>query len=162
ESIAGLLEQARDRRGRVAPGPDHPIHQAARKDDIDQVRALLEADPSLIDRGDRFGGTPLHRAVMGSARRVVALLPDRRATVQAIHSASRGAGGGWGPWDVQAIDLAIFGNNPIAPAPGDFQTARLLIEHGAASDLTVSSALGDLDRVRALLDKNPERIRDVR
>lgn len=162
EDLARILEQARDRRGRIAPGPDHPIHQAAKSDDVQRVRELLDADASLLDRGDKLGGTPLHRAVMGSARRAVALLLDRGANIHAIHSTSRGSGGGWGPYDVQAIDLAIFGNNPASPAKGDFQTARLLVERGAACDLTVASALGDLDRVRALLDRNPERIREIR
>jgi ankyrin repeat protein len=162
EAIAKTLEQARDRRGRVAPGPDHPIHQAARTDDVQRVRELLDADPSFLDRGDKLGGTPLHRAVMGSARRVVALLLDRGANIHAIHSTSRGSGGGWGPWDVQAIDLAVFGNNPTAPPKGDFQMARLLVERGAACDLTIAAALGDLDRVKSLLDQGPERIREIR
>jgi ankyrin repeat protein len=137
-------------------------HPAARTDDVQRVRELLDADPSLLDRGDKLGGTPLHRAVMGSARRVVALLVDRGANIHAIHSTSRGSGGGWGPWDVQAIDLAIFGNNPTAPAKGDFQTARLLVERGATCDLTIAAALGDLDRLGALLDRNPDRIREIR
>src|SRR5258706_10946824 len=33
ENIARLLEEACRRRGRVAPGDDHPIHQAAQADD---------------------------------------------------------------------------------------------------------------------------------
>jgi ankyrin repeat protein len=86
EAIAEILEQARDRRGRVAPGLDHPIRHAARTDDVQRVRELLDADPSLLDRGDELGGTPLHRAVMGSARRVVALLLDRGANIHGIHS----------------------------------------------------------------------------
>jgi ankyrin repeat protein len=162
EAIAQILEQARDRRGRVAPGLDHPIHQAAKSDDVQRVRELLDADWSLIDRGDKLGGTPLHRAVMCSARRVVAVLLDRGANIHAIHSTSRGSGGGWGPYDVQSIDLAIFGNNPTAPPKGDFQTARLLVERGATCDLTIAASRGDLDRVQALLDQNPERIREIR
>jgi ankyrin repeat protein len=162
DAIARILEQARDRRGRIAPGPNHPIHQAAKSDDVQRIGELLDADPSLVDRGDKLGGTPLHRAVMGFARRAVALLLDRGANIHAIHSTSRGSGGGWGPYDVQGIDLAIFGNNPTAPPRADFQTARLLVERGAACDLTVASAVGDLDRVRAWLDRNPERISEIR
>ena len=162
EYIARILEEARGRRGRISPGPDHPIHQAAKRDDVERVREFLNADPSLLDRGDKLGGTPLHRAVMGSARTVVALLLDRGANIHAIHSTSRGSGGGWGPWDVQAIDLAIFGNNPTAPPKGDFLTARLLVERGATYDLTIAAALGDLNRVRTLLERNPEQIREIR
>jgi ankyrin repeat protein len=44
----------------------------------------------------------------------------------------------------------------------DLETARLLIQRGAAHDLTISSALGDLGRVTALLDEEPSRIREVR
>ena len=162
EYIARILEQARGRRGRISPGPEHPIHRAAKMGDVERVRELLNADPSLLDRGDKFGGTPLHLAVMGSARTVVALLLDRGANLHAIHSTSRGSGGGWGPWDVQAIDLAIFGNNPTAPPKGDFLTARLLVARGAAYDLTIAAALGDLDQVRVLLERDPERIREIR
>ncbi|HET8549956.1 MAG TPA: ankyrin repeat domain-containing protein, partial [Bryobacteraceae bacterium] len=162
ESIAQLLEQARERRGRVALGKDHPIHQAAQADDVQRVRELLDADPSILDRGDRIGGTPLHRAVIGSARNIIELLLDRGANIHAIHSTSRGAGGGWWAADVQAIDLAIWGWNNLAPSKGDFETARRLIARGAAFDLTIASALGDDDRVKTLLGQNAASIRQPR
>jgi hypothetical protein len=41
EYIARILEQARGRRGRISPGPDHPIHQAAKRDDVERVREFL-------------------------------------------------------------------------------------------------------------------------
>src|SRR5882724_2196213 len=37
ESVARLLEEACRRHGRVAPGEDHPIHQAAQADDVVRV-----------------------------------------------------------------------------------------------------------------------------
>lgn len=162
EAIARLLEDARERRGRIAPGEDHPIHEAAKAGDVHRVRELLDADPSLLDRGDRMGGTPLHRAVIRSARRIVELLLDRGANVHAIHSTSPGAGCGWWSNDVQAIDLAIWGWNNLAPSKGDFETARLLIARGAAFDLTVASAMGNIDRVETLLDQDAANIRQPR
>src|SRR5260370_855839 len=67
EAIAQLLVEAtRERRGRIAPSEvhaDHPIHVAAEAGDIQRVRHLLDADPTLGDRGDATRGTPLHRAV---------------------------------------------------------------------------------------------------
>ena len=39
---------------------------------------------------------------------------------------------------------------------------RLLLEHGATLDLTVASALGDIERVRQILDAEPARIRETR
>ncbi len=162
ESVARLLEDARQRMGRVAPGKDHPIHRAAQSDDLERVREMLDTDPSLLERGDPSGGSPLHRAVMGSARKVVKLLLDRGADIHAFHSTSRGGGGGWWTTGVQAIDLAIWGWNNLAPSKGDFETARLLLEHGAEYDLTVASALGDIGRVTAILDDDPGAIRHAR
>lgn len=46
--------------------------------------------------------------------------------------------------------------------PRDPKTARLLLSRGAAHDLTIASALGDFDRVKEILDKDPARIRDIR
>jgi hypothetical protein len=63
---------------------------------------------------------------------------------------------------VQAIDLAIWGWNNLAPSRGDFKTARLLIARGAEHDLTVASALGDVDRVRGILDEDQDAIRHAR
>jgi ankyrin repeat protein len=162
ETIARLLEDARERRGRVAPGEEHPIHRAAQANDVAGVRQMLDADPSLLEHGDRIGGSPLHRAVIGSAREVVKLLLDRGANIHAIHSTSKGGGGGWWTTDVQAIDLAIWGWNNLAPSKRDFTTARLLLSRGAVCDLTIASALGDIDRVTAILDDDPGAIREGR
>ena len=160
--IARLLEDARQRAGRVAPGEEHPIHRAAQSDDLDRVRRILDTDPSLLERGDRIGGSPLHRAVMGSARRVIDLLLGRGANIHAVHSTSRGGGGGWWATTVQAIDLAVWRWNTLASPKGDFKTARLLMARGADHDLTVASALGDRDRVTEILDSHPAAIRDAR
>jgi ankyrin repeat protein len=144
------------------PGDDLPIHQAAQADDVLRVRELLDADPALANRRDRSGGTPLHRAVHGSAPRAIGLLLDRGADIHAIHSVARGAGEGWWAVDLQAIDLAIWGSNSYAPAKSDFKTARLLLTRGAAFDLTIATALGELDQVTALLDQDRDSIRNAR
>jgi ankyrin repeat protein len=162
ERIAQLLEEARDRRGRVAPAGDHPIHVAAQADDIEGVRKFLDDDSSLLERGDRSGGTPLHRAVLGSARRVIEHLLDRGANIHAVHSVARGGSHGLWALDLQAIDLAIWGSNICAAPKRDFETARLLVARGAAYDLTIAAALGDVQRVTALLEEDPSRIREKR
>jgi ankyrin repeat protein len=41
-------------------------------------------------------------------------------------------------------------------------TARLLLSRGAAHDLTIAAALGDFDRVKAILDQDPSQIRLAR
>lgn len=156
--IARLLEETRDRRGRVPSGSDgHPIHAAITRKDAKEVRRLLDADPGLVDVGHETGASPLHRAVGLGVHKLAALLLGRGANVHAVVSSARGLGGGF--WtDVQAIDLAIWDGR----RPGDRRMIRLLLEHGATLDLTVAAALGDIERVRQILDVEPARIRDTR
>jgi ankyrin repeat protein len=185
--IAAALEQAREARNRVVPADtrrDHPIHIAAEAGDLTKVRALLDADPTLVHRSDRAGGTPLHRAVIGRNKAVVALLLDRGADVHAIHGSGLGTLNGYAPENLQAIDdLAIWGGPPSERwpmwrmglawmrwwlagrprrRPCAMAIARLLISRGAAHDLPTAAALGDLDRVTAILDEDGSRIRETR
>jgi ankyrin repeat protein len=188
EAVAALLEDACARGRRVKPSgthADHPIHLAAEAGDVGRVRDLLDADPTLVDRSDRAGGTPLHRAVIGRSARTVALLLDRHADIHAIHGAGLGSPGGYAPRDVQPIDLALWGGPQVVrPSPSrilldcarwlvsrrstrhrrpwDVETARLLLTRGAAYDVTIAAALGDIERVAAILDEDPARIREAR
>ena len=156
--IAQLLESTRDARGRVIAGSDDlPIHLAITRNDVDQVRRLLDADPRLVDRGNAAGASPLHRAVGRGLADLVALLLERGANVHAVLSAARGLSGGF--WtDVQAIDLAVWPGRRAR----DPRIVGLLLEHGATRDLTIAAALGDLDGVRRMLDADPARIRETR
>ena len=156
--IATLLEQTRDRRGRILARADsHPIHDAITRDDTAEVRRLLDADPSLVDIGNEIGASPLHRATGRGAHDLVALLLERGANVHAVLSSARGLGGSF--WtDLQAIDLAIWDGR----RPGDSRIVELLFTHGATRDLTVAAALGDVDTVRRILDAAPGRISETR
>jgi ankyrin repeat protein len=84
----------------------------------------------------------------------VLLLLNRGAD---IHARARGGMYFWA--DVEAIDVAIWGNGWHRREPG---LARLLLERGATYDLAVAAALGDIDRVTAILDAEPARIRETR
>jgi ankyrin repeat protein len=165
EAVAGLLEEARARRLHHTPvettRPDHPIHAAAAADDVDGVGRMLAAEPTLLERGDRQGARPLHRAASAAARQVIGLLLDRGADIHALHGSGAGNAAGYAPADFQAIDLALWGG-PYWNVRGDFETARLLLARGAAHDLVIAAALGELDRVTALLDQDPQGVRAVR
>jgi ankyrin repeat protein len=150
EQIAEMLEQERERRGRIAAQPaDHPIHKAAALGEIDTVRGLLDADATLVNLGARRGITPLHCAVLGGSPQMVTLLLDRGAKIHARN-----------PDDLQAIDFAIWGERRRPSVNGDI--VRLLVSLGATYDLTIASALGDLAGVRQMLDDNPSRIGETR
>ena len=185
-AIAELLQHACARTRQVTPSvthTDHAIHRAAEAGDVKQVRVLLDSDPRLAYRSDRAGGTPLHRAVIGRAPSVVELLLDRGADIHAVHGAGLGSSSGYAPEDLQAIDLAIWGGPCRVPSfrvffagirdvmherfaksrrVHDLQTARLLIARGATYDLPTAAALGDIERVTAMLDEDPARVNDAR
>jgi ankyrin repeat protein len=164
EGVLRALEDARDRRGRIEPADspvDHPIHLASDAGEVERVRELLDGEPSLLERSDPAGGTPLHRAVAASAREVVSLLLDRGADIGALHGAGPGSTKGYAAANFQPIDLALW-TGPFWGLRGDFETARLLVARGAACDLVIASALGDLARVRHLLDEDPGRIASAR
>ncbi len=157
--VARLLEDERDRRGRVLPGADGAVlHAAIDRDDLEAVRQLLDTDPRLVDAGaPDIGASPLHRAVSRGQTEIAALLLERGANVHAVVSSARGLGGSF--WtDLEAIDLAIWHGRHA----GDRRMIDLLLEHGATRDLTVGAALGDSERVRRMLDADPTRIRETR
>ena len=147
EDIAQMLEQERERRGRVVAQPaDHPIHRAAARGEVDAIRMMLDADAALVNLGSRGGITPLHCAALGGSRQAVNLLLDRGANIHARN-----------PGDLQAIDFAIWGDRPTF----NNDVARLLVSRGATYDLTIASALGDIAGVQQMLDDNPARIRET-
>jgi ankyrin repeat protein len=161
-AIVRLLEQARDRRGRIVPGSDdHPMHLAVTRADADEVRRLIDGDPSLVHFGNAKGASPLHRAVGRGDYEIAELLLDRGADVHATVSAARGLksiGGGF--WtDLQAIDIALWHG---LERPVERRIIDLLVERGATCDVAVASALGDVDRVRRMLDADASRIHETR
>ncbi len=164
EGVARLLQEACDRQARLKPGEDeadHQIHAAAQEGDIDRVRALLDSDPQLVHRCDRKGGTPLHRAVAGQAREVAGLLLDRGADIHALHGRGPGSESGYAATDFQPIDLALW-NGPYWGVRGDTDCARLLLDRGAEMDLAITSALGEQEEVKRILDEDPRRIEEAR
>jgi cytohesin len=162
EAVARLLEEAIARGERNVPAQaDHPIHEAAEAGDVDRVRQLLDAEPGLVHRTDRAGGTLLHRAVAGSRRDAIELLLDRGADIHAVHAAGPGSEKGYAAAGLQPVDLALW-NGPFWGEHGDVETARLLLSRGAEYDVTIAAALGDIEKVRALLDEDPGRISQAR
>jgi ankyrin repeat protein/predicted methyltransferase len=158
------------------------IHDAAVAGDLDKVRALLEADPTLLESKDRDGNTPLISACFAPPSynpqvAVANYLIDQGANIKAKNNWSgtplycalrspdliqrlidKGA-------DVNARAFGANGLTPLQQAAsiGGLRTAKLLIDHGAdlngrSSDGTVLQNVikrkGDANRdmVRLLLE----------
>ena len=139
------------------PSAAEEIHAAAVAGDLSRVRALLEADPALLESNDYLGFTPLHRACYARQAAVANYLIDKGANVNArdyfqmtpLHRASFVAG-----QDLALIQRlidkgaevnaqAINGLTPLhwAAHSGDLKVARLLIDHGADVNAQFSGAL---------------------
>lgn len=54
-----------------------PVHDAAERDDVEELRSLLDADPGLTSAEDWSRRQPLHRASRGGAVEAARLLLDR-------------------------------------------------------------------------------------
>lgn len=161
--IAQLLEEARNAKARTAPSPvvDHPIHAAAAKGDAQAVKTLLGQDPVLVHRGDRMGGTPLHRAVAASSHETIEILLTHGADVKARFGSGPGDASGYAPVDFEPVDLALW-TGPFWNVRGDLTTVRLLLDHGAEKDVVIAAALGEEDQIRQWLAEDPQLISAAR
>jgi RNA polymerase sigma factor (sigma-70 family) len=128
-----------------ARGARQDIFSAAYLDEPDRAAALLAADPSLAQAQDGAGMTALHHAAERGATEIARLLVDAGADVNARDAYGQAPldhAGHAGPWKT-------------APA---VEIVRLLLDHGASVDIFQAAALGDLPRLRALLDEDPQRV----
>lgn len=114
--------------------------------DRDQIRAIVSAEPQILDCFDysQFGATPLTWACFSGRTDLVELLielgadPNRRSD--------------WlmGPWS--PLHCAIFRR--------DKNLATLLISKGAVLDVHTAAGLGDCDAISKLFDAEPTRVNE--
>ncbi len=128
------------------------LHEAAAAGDVNRMKALLEADPTLLESQDESGNTPLLTACQRRQLAAVNLLLDNNANIRArnywggtpVYFASRdlelcrrlvalGA-------EVNVPGYAGYTALHLAAAGGNFGVAEFLIGHGA--DLNYRSAVG--------------------
>jgi ankyrin repeat protein len=121
----------------IARGATVDVHAAARLGDLAALARWLAADPGLVHARGGDGQTPLHFAGTVDVAR---LLIDRGA-------------------DLDAIDVDHESTPAQWMASERQDVARYLVSRGCRTDILLTSALGDLERTRAHLDREPESVR---
>jgi ankyrin repeat protein len=122
-----------------------------REHDLAGLRRLLDSSPELVSAGDGRSNQPIHWAVMTRQLAVVDELLSRGADLEAARC------DGARPIQLTNGDYHFRGWRDVA---GDWPTtpAQVLAHlraRGAHCDICTASHLGDLDRVRELLDHDP-------
>jgi ankyrin repeat protein len=124
---------------------------AIRERDLAKVKGLLDAAPELLHTGDERGNRPVHWAVMTRQLDVIDELLARGADINARRQ------DGARPIQLTNGDYQFRGwrdvpqDWPITPA----QVLAHLRARGAYVDVCTAAAIGDLERVRELLDQDP-------
>lgn len=117
----------------IARGAEIDIWAAAHLGRIDDVRALLDADPSLVDAKGGDGKRPLHFARTPD---IAELLLARGAEIDALDD------------DHHSTPAQhLIGDRP--------EVSAFLVGRGAKSDLLLAVALGDVDLVTRHLTEDP-------
>ncbi|CAI5499129.1 unnamed protein product [Closterium sp. Naga37s-1] len=121
------------------------VHNAARRDDVEELRALLAENPELINaRSSLTCQTPLHEAAAEDAAEAIRLLLSfGRSPSDAGNSGRDGQtredASGAVPADVEARNM--FGETPlhIAAKIGSARSVKALLECGAAVNAAASN-----------------------
>jgi ankyrin repeat protein len=134
-----------------ASSKGEPVAAAIRAHSLEQVRRILDAEPELLHAGDGRSNQPIHWAVMTRQMDVIDELLLRGADVNAArHDEAR-------PIQLVNGDYHFRGwrdvaaDWPVTP----MQVLAHLRSRGADCDICTACHIGDLDRVRELLQQDP-------
>jgi ankyrin repeat protein len=133
------------------------VARAIRGRDLSAVRGLLDASPELLHAGDERSNQPIHWAVMTRQLDVIDELLRRGADLNAARQ------DGARPIQLTNGDYHYRGWRDV---PKDVATSPAeVLDHlrarGAYVDINTAASIGDLDRVRELLDEDPSRANRV-
>ena len=125
--------------------------------DVAHVRALLEKQPDLIHAADDRSNQPIHWAVMTRQISLIDFLLERGADLNAVRP------NGLRPIHLTNGDYHYRGwrDLPSTALQKHEVLIGYLLARGADYDISTATKIGDLDRVRALLDQNPALVNQV-
>lgn len=134
----------------VSPGGS-AIAAAIRERNLAKVRELLDASPEILHARDERTNQPIHWAVMTRQLEMIDQLLERGADINAQRQ------DGARPIQLTNGDYMYRGWRDV---PKDAATTpRQVLSHlrsrGAYCDICTASYIGDLDRVRELVDEDP-------
>lgn len=134
-----------------ASAAGEPVAAAIRTHNFDKVRALLDADPALLNTGDPGSNQPIHWAVMTRQLNMIDELLARGADINARRA------DGARPIHLTNGDYTFRGWRDV---PRDWPiTPERVLAHlcaaGAPIDIGTAASIGDLERVKELLERDP-------
>jgi ankyrin repeat protein len=128
------------------------VAAAIRAHDLAKVKSLLDSAPELLHAGDGTSNQPIHWATMTRQLDVIDELLARGADINAKRQ------DGARPIQLHNGDYNFRGwrdvpqDWPVTPA----QVLAHLRERGAYVDICTAASIGDQERVRELLDQDPQ------
>lgn len=149
--ITAFLESKLAAKYNVSPGAA-AVSDAIRNRDTTRVRELLDAQPDLIHAADERGNQPIHWAVMTRQLGLIDYLLAQGGDINARRP------DGLRPLHLTNGDYHYRGWRDLPATALQRHEALIgyLIARGADYDIGAAAKLGDLDRVRELLDSNPD------
>ena len=153
--LAALLESNLKDAYHIVP-EGASLAEIIRSRDIEQVRKTLEERPELIHAADARGNQPIHWAVMTRQMRLIDLLLERGADINARRP------DGARPLDITNGDYWYRGWRDVAPEALRHHAVVIgyLLARGADYDISVAARIGDLERVRGLADESPRLVNE--
>jgi ankyrin repeat protein len=134
-----------------------PIAAAIRQHDVAEVRRLLDASPELLHAGDQRSNQPIHWAVMTRQPELIDELLARGADINAARY------DGARPIQLCNGDYYFRGWRDV-PADCPTTPAQVLAHlraRGAYVDICTACQIGDLARVKELLEQDPTLVNRV-